>query len=454
MEFSKNLKMAERLATAVKEMGGTAYYVGGFVRDHLLGRTSKDIDVEVHGITPAQLEGILDTLGERQMFGASFGIYNLRHYDIDIAMPRKERKTGERHKDFRCEIDPFCGTMNAAIRRDFTFNAMMQDVLTGEVIDHFGGQADLRNGIIRHVNPESFAEDALRVLRAAQFAARFDFVVAPETMNLCSRMDLSALAGERIQEEMVKALMKAEKPSIFFEILREMGQLDIWFKELKALIGIPQSPKYHPEGDAWQHTMLVLNGAASLRSGAGKPLPFMLSALLHDCGKPVSTTTDENGKIHSIGHETKGVPLALAFLERIKMDKQTEQYVLNMVRLHMKPNLLPVQSAKAKSYMKMMDESVLPEDLLLLARADRIGQMADMAAYEPTEQQLRDMLKRYREVIQKEREVTGKDLMNAGFKPGPQFSVILGYAHKLWLAGIPYQNALVKTISYARKQQK
>ena len=453
MEYSENAKMAERLARAVQAAGGTAYYVGGLVRDRLLGREGKDIDIEVHGITPEQLERILDSLGERQMFGASFGIYNLKHYDLDIAMPRKEMKTGEHHRDFRCEIDPFCGTLKAAVRRDFTINAMMQNVLTGEVIDHFGGQTDIENGIIRHVNPESFAEDALRVLRGAQFAARFGFTVAPETMELCSRMDLSALAGERIQEEMTKALMKAEKPSVFFEILREMGQLGFWFKELKALIGVPQPPKYHPEGDAWRHTMLTVDGAASLRSRAVRPLPFMLSAMLHDCGKAVTTHRDESGKISSIGHEIKGEPLALAFLERIRMDKQTEQYVLNMVRLHMKPNLLPVQSASAKAYMKMMDESVLPEDLLLLSKADRIGQMGDMDAYKETEHVLADMLKRYREVIQKQREVSGKDLLNAGFKPGPQFSTILGYAHKLWLAGVPYESALVQTLAYARKQQ-
>ncbi|MBQ8093021.1 MAG: HD domain-containing protein [Clostridia bacterium] len=453
MEYRDNLEMARQLAVKVSEAGGTVYYVGGFVRDHLMGYQSKDIDIEVHGILPEQLEAILDQLGERQMFGASFGIYNLRHYDLDIAMPRKEQKTGEHHRDFRCEIDPFCGTEKAAVRRDFTINAMMQNVLTGEIIDHFGGQRDLDNGIIRHVNEDSFAEDALRVLRAAQFAARFGFQIAPETLALCRKMNLIHLAGERIQEEMNKALLKARRPSVFFEQLRLMDQLGFWFRELKALIGVPQSPVYHPEGNAWQHTMLVTDGAASLREKASKPLAFMLSAVMHDCGKPVTTVTMPNGKISSIGHEVKGTRIAEQFMERIHTDNKTQQYVMNMILLHMKPNLLPAQHAGTKAYMKMLDDSVSPEDLLLLSKADRIGQMTDMNAYQETEKLLQSMLRRYRDVLQKTQEVSGRDLVRAGYRSGPQFSEILEYSHKLWLAGIPYEDALKQTLSYAAKIQ-
>ena len=222
-------QMARRVAELVAAEGGHTYFVGGFVRDALLGRENKDVDIEVHGITPKCLEGILDSLGQRITIGESFGIFNLKGYSLDIAMPRKEEARGRGHKDFAIFVDPFIGTEGACRRRDFTFNALMQDVLTGEIVDHFGGQVDLKAGVLRHVNDTSFAEDPLRVLRAALFAARFDFRVAEETVELCRRMDLKALPRERIWGELEKALLKAEKPSVFFEVLRQMDQLDFWF---------------------------------------------------------------------------------------------------------------------------------------------------------------------------------------------------------------------------------
>ena len=185
-------EMARRVAEQVARRGGRTFYVGGFVRDALLQRDNKDVDIEVHGITPACLKEILDSLGQRLTIGESFGIFNLKGYDLDIAMPRKEEARGSGHRDFDIFVDPFIGTEAACRRRDFTFNALMQDVLTGEIVDHFGGAEDLEKGILRHVNDVSFAEDPLRVLRAAQFAARFEFTVAEETVALCSRMQLSA----------------------------------------------------------------------------------------------------------------------------------------------------------------------------------------------------------------------------------------------------------------------
>ena len=177
MEHS-TMEMARRIGQRVAAQGGRVYYVGGCVRDRLLGKDSQDVDIEVHGVTPEALEGILDSLGERLQMGVSFGIYGLKHVCLDIAMPRTEQATGRGHRDFAVSVDPFLGTQKAAMRRDFTINALMEDVLTGEVLDPFGGQEDLRRGILRHVNAQTFVEDPLRVLRAAQFAARFGFSVA------------------------------------------------------------------------------------------------------------------------------------------------------------------------------------------------------------------------------------------------------------------------------------
>ena len=186
----RNIEMARRVAEAVRREGGRTYYVGGCVRDQFLGRENKDIDLEVHGISVSCLEAILDSLGERLSMGASFGIMSLRHYDLDIAMPRSETATGRGHKDFAVSVDPFLGEEKAASRRDFTMNALMQDVLTGEILDFFGGREDMERGHIRHVDDKTFVEDPLRVFRAAQFAARFGFTVAEETAALAATMSV------------------------------------------------------------------------------------------------------------------------------------------------------------------------------------------------------------------------------------------------------------------------
>ena len=446
-----NKSMARKLALAAAGAGGRAYYVGGFVRDALRGQESKDVDVEVHGVPAPKLEAILDTLGERTQMGASFGVYGLKHYDIDIAMPRKEEATGRGHRDFAVFTDPYLGTRKAALRRDFTVNALMEDVLTGEILDPFGGREDLEKGILRHVNDASFGEDPLRVLRGAQFAARFGFTVAPETVALCKTMDLTALPGERVWGELQKALLKAPKPSIFFETLREMDQLKTWFPEVEALIGVPQEPRFHPEGDVWNHTMQVLDQAAKLRDQAKNPLGLMLSALCHDFGKP-ETTQEVDGRIRSLYHEKAGVPLAKAFLSRITREKALRGFVANMVLLHMRPNQLAAQNSGAKAYNKLFDESLCPEDLLLLSKADALGCAVDRD-YGPTESILRQHLEEYHVLLSRPF-VQGSDLVEAGFAPGKDFGPALEYAHKLRLSGVEKKEALAQTIRFLEQGRK
>ncbi len=447
-----DMETAYVLAEAVRDHGGCAYFVGGFVRDRLLGIDNKDIDIEVHGISPAELEAILHRLGEPTAFGESFGVFGLKGCGIDIAMPRKERVRGQGHRDFDIFVDPFIGTEAAARRRDFTINAMMQDILTGEVIDHYGGEADLRAGILRHVNDESFPEDPLRVLRGAQFAARFDLTPAPETVALCRTMSLEHLPAERIEAELKKALLKAERPSVFFNVLREMHQLDLWFPELKALMGQAQHPTYHAEGDVWHHTMMVLEEAAKLRSTAQQTYAFMISALCHDFGKAVSSEAAADGAVHAYGHELAGLPLAKQFLSRITKETKVMDYVLNMVRLHMRPNIAAHNGVSVKSTNKLFDEALVPRDLICLALADDRGRISLKPA-PSTEEFLTQRVTVYEEYMSRPY-VMGKDLIAAGLTPGKDFSDILAYAHKLRLAGIPKDSALKQTLSYARKKRK
>lgn len=443
----RDQEMAGKIAGLVAEKGGKAYFVGGYVRDALLGIENKDIDIEVHGISHSDLAQILDSLGQRITIGESFGIFNLKGYALDIAMPRKEEARGQGHRDFAIFVDPFIGTEAAARRRDFTINALMQDVLTGRIVDHFGGQEDLRCGILRHVNDDSFGEDPLRVLRAAQFAARFEFSVAEETVQLCRQVDLRHLPGERIEGELKKALLKAAKPSGFFKVLRQMDQLDVWFPELKALIGVEQNPVYHGEGDVWNHTMMVLDEAARLRHKAENPYWFMLSALVHDFGKAVSTA-DKNGVIHSYGHETEGLPLVDAFLRRITTESKLIRYVKNMTQLHMRPNTVAHANSAPKVTTKLFDESVDPEGLICLALADDRGRILAQPAVS-TEDFLYARLELFRELMARPY-VMGRDLIDAGLKPGAEFTKILEYAHKLRLAGVDKQSALKQTLGFAR----
>lgn len=450
MVEDKNVVMARMIAEKVALEGGRAFYVGGIVRDHILGLDNKDVDIEIHGIEPEKLAEILESFGEVTKTGLSFGVFGLKKYEIDIAMPRKEKAVGRGHRDFEIDVDPFIGYEKAAIRRDFTMNAMMEDVLTGEILDFFGGREDMKNHLIRHVNDVTYQEDPLRVLRAAQFAARFQFEIADETRDISRTMNLMDLASERIHGELSKALMKAKKPSVFFDELRKMGQLSQWFPEIEALIGVPQNPVHHPEGDVWSHTLMVLDAAAELRRDAKYPEGFMMSALTHDLGKAVSTLVEEN-KVSAIGHEKTGVELARQFLRRISNENRLTHYVLNMVELHMRPNMMASDRASRKATSKMFDQSVCPEDLLLLAKADYFGK-GNAEDYSTTEAFLQERLSFFQELMSRPF-VQGRDLIEAGIEPGADFNEALAYSHKMRLAGVPKADALAQTLAYITKMR-
>ncbi len=410
----RDMEMARAIAAAVRQAGGRTYFVGGYVRDLLLGRENKDIDIEVHGVSVRALEGILDGLGKRTSMGASFGVMGLCHSDIDIAMPRSEKATGRGHKDFEVIVDPFIGERKAAQRRDFTMNALMQDVLTGEILDFFGGRADIAAGRIRHVSDASFPEDPLRVFRAAQFAARFGFQVAGETAALCATMAVDALAPERVMGELEKALMKAERPSVFFAELRRMRQLRPWFEALDGL-----TPA------VWRRRMAALDAAAGLRARACHPEDFMLAALC--AGFPPED--------------------AERLLARLTNEVRATRYALNMVR-----RLDDLESALLTDpgeggWMALIDASACPEDLFLLARARAAEASAD---WPETEDRLRALYALYRERMDRPF-LTGRDLVEAGVRPGPRMGEALAHAHALRLAGQDRARQLKAALEWLEK---
>jgi tRNA nucleotidyltransferase (CCA-adding enzyme) len=237
--------------------------------------------------------------------------------------------------------------------------------------------------------------------------------------------------------------LQAEKPSVFFETLRQMAQLNTWFPEVAKLMDVPQNPRYHGEGNVWNHTMLVLDAAVGYRSKAQQPFGFMLAALVHDFGK-ILCTQGKEGEIHAYGHETEGLPIVRQFLRRLTRDKALIRYVENLVALHGKPGILAAAKASVKATNRMFDQAQAPEDLLALSAADHQGQILAQprASAQPFLQQ---RLAVYREMMGRPY-VTGKDLIAAGLTPDAQFSQLLRYAHQLRLAGVEKESALKQTL--------
>lgn len=227
----------EKILKTIKKEGGKTFFVGGCVRDKILGVESKDIDIEIFGIKPTQLEKILKDLKVNfEEAGVLFSVFKIRveEGDIDLSFPRSEKSTGDKHTDFEIVVDPFITPKEATLRRDLTIGALMEDTETGEILDFHGGLKDLKEGIIKHTS-DKFIEDSLRVFRVAQFASRFKFKVAEETRELSRSIRVEMLSKERVLEEFKKAVLKSEKPSRFFEELKYMEHLKEFFKELDEL---------------------------------------------------------------------------------------------------------------------------------------------------------------------------------------------------------------------------
>jgi tRNA nucleotidyltransferase (CCA-adding enzyme) len=306
-----------QLAETIKKNGGRTMLVGGCVRDELMSAEPKDFDVEVYGIEPPLLREILESFGKVDAVGEAFTVYKIG-IDLDVSLPRREKKVSRGHKGFVVEGDKDMSFEEAAKRRDFTVNAILKDILTGEIVDVYGGRADIEKKILRVVSRETFTEDSLRILRAAQFAARFEFEIDAETAELCRTMDLTDLPKERIWGELEKLLLKAQKPSIGLRWLYDLGVVEQLFPEMQALVGVPQEEAWHPEGNVDVHTLLVVDRARELIDDLpyAKKVTVMLAALCHDFGKP-ATTKFFDGRWRSHAHDEAGVKPTVSFLDKL-----------------------------------------------------------------------------------------------------------------------------------------
>jgi tRNA nucleotidyltransferase (CCA-adding enzyme) len=331
-----------RLARAVGEAGGRALLVGGCVRDRLMGREVKDWDVEVYGVEPADLRLLLARFGRVNVVGEAFTVYKLGQ-DVDVSIPRRERKTGRGHQGFYIEGDPSMSFEQAARRRDFTVNAILEDPLAdGEIIDPYRGREDIDAGLLRAIAPDTFVEDSLRVLRAAQFAARFGFDVEPATVELCRSIDLTDLPAERVWGELEKILLAAPRPSVGLAWLDRLNVTPQLFPALDALKGVRREPDSHPEEDVFVHTQLVCDRVRELVDDLdyARRVTLMLSALCHDFGKPL-TNSAAGADIPFLGHEELGVLPTGAFLDWLKVftldGYDVRKQVVALVGLHLKP---------------------------------------------------------------------------------------------------------------------
>lgn len=434
------------LAEAVRAEGGRALLVGGCVRDVLMGSSPKDWDIEVYQVEPARLRSLLERIGRVDAVGEAFTVYKVGP-DLDVSLPRRERKTGHGHRAFVIEGDPLMTVEEATRRRDFTINAILQDPLTGEVIDPFEGRSDLHNKRLRAVSRETFAEDSLRVLRAAQFAARFEFDIETETVELCRSIDLTDLPRERIWGEMEKLLLRARHPSIGFRWLQRFGAFDQLFPELKALVGVPQEKAWHPEGGVDVHTWLVVDRARELIDDLpyAKQVTVMLAALCHDFGKPATTEFTED-RIRSRGHEEAGVLPTESFLERLNIHTldgyDVRAQVLALVRDHLKPGeFYKKRDEVGDGAFRRLARRCELELLYRVAKADSLGRNADWVPREKwfTAEAQDWFIARARELDVQEHApaplLMGRHLLEMGIKPGPRIGEITRAVYEMQLDG-------------------
>jgi tRNA nucleotidyltransferase (CCA-adding enzyme) len=444
------------LASAVRAAGGRMFLVGGWVRDLVLRREAARpglpddhaFDLEVYHLAPETLVPVLRRFGRVNLVGESFAVYKVApraaggqpRPEMDVSLPRRDQRVGRGHRGFAVQGEPDLSFAEAARRRDFTINAMMIDPLTGELLDPWGGHDDARARVLRAVDPTTFVEDSLRVLRAVQFAARLGFGIDRATADLCRGIDLGDLPAERIWCEIEKLLMRADRPSIGLDWALRLGVVDRLFPELRALVGCPQEPEWHPEGDVWVHTLLAIDCARREAEGLPyeKRLAVMLAVLCHDFGKP-ATTAVIGGRIRSYEHEDAGIAPTLAFLDRLKVHTLNGYDVRGQVVALVGEHLAPSHFHKNRDSIgdgafRRLARRLEPELLYRVSRADCLGRTGEF----PTDAQ-EWFIARVRSLGVEQQAprpiLMGRHLLDLGLPPGPEIGRVVRAVYEMQLDG-------------------
>lgn len=418
----------QKVAQIISEYEGKTLLVGGAVRDLLLQLPVKDIDIEVHGISLDGLQTILQQFGQVSLVGKAFGVLRLHHIAIDWSVPRSDEVGRKPH----VRIDPFMSVKEAFARRDLTINAMGIDVISGHLIDPFGGYEDLKNHILRAPNEERFVEDPLRFFRVMQFIGRFNMYPDTALNDICTTMDILTVSRERIEQEFEKLFLKSERPSLGLRWLDAIGRLGEILPELAAVKGVVQSVQWHPEGDVFEHTMQTIDAAAALSyAELHEKLMLIYAALCHDLGK-VSTTEENEGSLTSYGHAQEGVQLAKKMLRRITHNTELIESVLKLVRYHMEPIQLVVQKSKLSAYKRLANKLAPQATMQMLAKLA----LADKRGRNPHGQiPLKIDVKEVDQFLERTHEaqvleqvekpiITGQDVMDI-IEPGPRMGKLL-----------------------------
>lgn len=441
-----------KIAEAIAAIGGDCYFVGGCVRDAFISRylfnvTSKDIDVEVFGITQAQLNEILEPYGRVTHVG-HFGVTKLSSSEgeFDFTFPRRDNHNGSSgHRAFDVEIDSNMTVEQASERRDININAISVNVITGEVIDPFDGIGAIQKRQIDVIGSgRFFTQDPLRVLRVFQISSRFDMIPSEKLVSVSKGIvdTYCDLSQDRVREEWVKWASKSISPSIGLRFLVNTGW-SLHFPEIHNLVGVQQEPEWHPEGDVFEHTCHVVDAMAQLSKGesADTLVKRMFSALCHDFGKPFTTFVDSvSGRIKSPAHDEAGVAPTVQFMNRLfktkdqRSDPEISLHVGEMTRFHMRH--IGAGSSPRQAVVRRLASQIDLRELAILVSADHNGRpfngtivpVCEMEAIMNVADDIAVLDAKPKAIL------TGDDLIKAGMKPSPQFGAILKEAFDVQLS--------------------
>jgi len=446
--FLKSQKDIISILKEIEKDGGVPYLVGGSIRDLILNRSLKDIDIEIHKLTLDDLQKCLGQFGEVKLVGKQFGVLRIGGFDVDWSIPRKDSK-GRRPE---VELDPDMSIKDACLRRDVTINAMAIDLrfllkdAKGklEILDPYEGLQDLQAKKLRMVDEELFLDDPLRFYRVMQFVGRFEMNPDEKLTQICKKMSLNGVARERIYEELQKLFLKSRRPSLGIRWLKEIGRLQEIMPEVYALIGVEQRKDYHPEGNVFEHTMQALDAAAVLEkyeeseeiSKNAEKLMIMFAVLCHDFGK-VETVDD---KLQAIGHEKIGVDIAVKFLRRFTDNSFLIKSIKKLVEYHLLPLNFLDQKAGLKAY-KRLAVKLAPEvtlrKLALVALSDKRGRNKENnVLLECGEDEFKEFMNNVKEaLLEKGPEkpvLLGRHLFGI-VPPGPEMGKLLKKAYEIQL---------------------
>ena len=434
-------RMVKAISEEISKAGGRALIVGGWVRDREFGISSQDIDVEVFGLTPSELEEVLGHCGEVSLVGHAFGVFKVANLDVDWSLPRWDSKIAPGHKGFHVEIDPFMSIQEASARRDFTMNAMSFDPLTGETFDPFNGSIDIARRLLDVIGIQ-FSEDPVRVLRGMKFCGRVRVKATTQTLQAAFEVihEFDTMSVERVWGEWWDWAVKSIAPSMGLKFLRDCGWLRL-FPALDGIINTAQDSEWHPEGDVFEHTCHAVDKAAEIARredlDPADTAVLVFAALLHDVGKAATTFTKE-GRIVSPRHAHWGAPIALDFMRSIGAPEALARAVEVLVDEHMFHIGTPGRRGVGRLIRRLENSNTTVQMLAWVIEADHSARPPLAEGLPP---QMADVLEMAAQVDAVRGipapMVRGQDLLDREMMtPGPKMGIMLRNAHEAQLEGI------------------